>query len=84
MKFHEVEQVRVECGMLRLVVDGAPLERAIEDLDPLLSNATEAQRRRIEVSPSGYGLHWPDLDLDLSIDGLLGIHHDRARDRRRA
>jgi len=24
-----------------------------------------------EVSPSGYGIHWPELDEDLSIDGMI-------------
>jgi hypothetical protein len=24
-----------------------------------------------EISPSGYGIHWPDLDEDLSIDGMI-------------
>jgi len=28
-----------------------------------------------EISPSGYGIHWPLLDEDLSVDGLLGIIH---------
>jgi len=23
------------------------------------------------VSPSGYGIHWPELDEDLSIDGMI-------------
>ena len=32
-------------------------------------------RERIEVSPSGYGLHWPEVDEDLSIDGLTGVRH---------
>jgi len=27
------------------------------------------------VSPSGYGIHWPELDEDLSVDGLIGIRH---------
>jgi hypothetical protein len=32
-------------------------------------------RERFEVSPAGYGIHWPDLDEDLSIDGLIGVKH---------
>jgi len=28
-----------------------------------------------EISPSGYGIYWPLIDEDLSIDGLLGIVH---------
>lgn len=34
-----------------------------------LTNGNEAQLRNIEVSP--FGLHWPDLDEDLSFKGLL-------------
>jgi hypothetical protein len=26
---------------------------------------------KFEVSPSGYGIHWPELDEDLSIDGMI-------------
>ena len=38
---------------------------------PKLLDATEAQRRRWEISGGGYGIHWPDLDEDLSTEGLL-------------
>jgi len=34
-----------------------------------LSSGTPAQLNRIEVSP--FGLHWPELDEDLSFAGLL-------------
>lgn len=34
-----------------------------------LSKGTFQQRNNIEISP--YGLHWPDLDEDLSFAGLL-------------
>ena len=36
-----------------------------------LRDAPPAVRGRVEVAGIGYGLHWPDLDLDLSIPGLL-------------
>ncbi len=36
---------------------------------PRLLHATPAERRNVEVS--GYGVHWPDLDEDLSIRGML-------------
>jgi hypothetical protein len=32
-------------------------------------------RENFEISPSGYGIHWPDVDEDLSIDGLIGVTH---------
>lgn len=38
-------------------------------------NASEIERNTYEISPSGYGIHWPLIDEDISIDGLLGIVH---------
>ncbi len=38
---------------------------------PRLLNATQEQRDRWELSGGGYGIHWPDLDEDLSTEGLL-------------
>jgi hypothetical protein len=29
------------------------------------------QRTRWKVSGAGYGIHWPDIDEDLSTEGLL-------------
>ncbi|MCF6158838.1 MAG: DUF2442 domain-containing protein [wastewater metagenome] len=31
--------------------------------------------KQYSFSASGYGIHWPLLDEDLSIDGLLGVRH---------
>jgi Protein of unknown function (DUF2442) len=36
---------------------------------PRLAHATEEQLKNIEISP--FGLHWPELDEDLSFQGLL-------------
>ena len=38
---------------------------------PRLLNATEAERRNWQISGGGYGIHWPDIDEDLSTEGLL-------------
>ena len=38
---------------------------------PRLLNATAEQRQRFEVAGGGYGLHWPDVDEDLSTERLL-------------
>jgi len=38
---------------------------------PRLLGATAEQRANWRVSGAGYGLHWPDLDEDLSTRGLL-------------
>ncbi len=38
---------------------------------PRLQNASKEVRQKYEISPSGYGIHWPDVDEDLSVAGLL-------------
>jgi hypothetical protein len=38
---------------------------------PRLLYGTAAQRGRWEVAGGGFGIHWPDLDEDLSTHGLL-------------
>jgi Protein of unknown function (DUF2442) len=38
---------------------------------PVLHAATPEQRSRYEIGGGGLGLHWPDLDEDLSIAGLM-------------
>lgn len=38
---------------------------------PRLMEATEAQRANWELAGGGYGIHWPEVDEDLSTDGLL-------------
>jgi hypothetical protein len=36
-----------------------------------LEHASDAQLAAFEILGAGYGLHWKDLDVDLSIPGLL-------------
>jgi hypothetical protein len=38
---------------------------------PRLLNASEKERQNWRISGGGYGLHWPDVDEDLSTEGLL-------------
>ena len=40
---------------------------------PRLRDATPAARNRWELIGRGLGIHWPDLDEDLSVAGLLGL-----------
>ncbi len=38
---------------------------------PRLLHATPQQRDLWEASAGGYGIHWPEIDEDLSTEGLL-------------
>jgi hypothetical protein len=38
---------------------------------PRLRDASREQLENYEISPAGFGIHWPDIDEDLSVAGLL-------------
>lgn len=38
---------------------------------PRLLYASTAERKNWRVAGGGYGIHWPDIDEDLSTEGLL-------------
>lgn len=48
---------------------------------PRLLHATTEQRERLEMSGDGVGLHWDELDEDISVAGLLAGVGDRTRRR---
>ncbi|PIZ17364.1 DUF2442 domain-containing protein [Candidatus Desantisbacteria bacterium CG_4_10_14_0_8_um_filter_39_17] len=43
---------------------------------PKLASATKKQLKNFEISPSGYGIHWSDLDEDLSVAGFLHVSYE--------
>jgi hypothetical protein len=71
MKVHNVQSIQVDETYLHLTVDGKSYHIRLEECSPRLVQATLAQRQHVEVSPSGYGLHWPEIDEDLAITPLL-------------
>ena len=38
---------------------------------PRLANGTPAERANLQISGAGFGIHWPDLDEDIGVEGLL-------------
>ena len=43
----------------------------VSEISKKLSQASESVRNDFKISPSGYGIHWPQIDEDLSFSGLL-------------
>ncbi len=43
---------------------------------PRLLSAAPAERTSVEMTP--FGLHWPDIDEDISIEGLLAGRGDQT------
>jgi hypothetical protein len=53
------------------LMDGRAIAAPLLLWYPRLADATPGQRANWQVSGGGYGVHWPDIDEDLSVDGLL-------------
>ncbi len=70
-KVHVVQSVRVDDTYLYLTVDGQAYRLRWSDCSNRLVTATLPQRKRFEISPSGYGIHWPDVDEDLAVSPLI-------------
>jgi hypothetical protein len=75
-----VRDVRVDADTLSVdLMDGRTISVPLAWF-PRLLDATPAQRARWEPAGAGYGVHWPDVDEDVSTEGLLrGAPAARAR-----
>lgn len=71
--YHDIKEIKFIGDVLEATIDGNTKRFMLKDVSPLLEKASATERKTFEVSPSGYGIHWPLLDEDISIDGLLGI-----------
>jgi len=74
-KYHEVENIEINERQFRIMIDGKEYIFELEKVSKRLKEAKNKDRNIFIVSPSGYGISWPTIDEDLSIDGLLGIKH---------
>lgn len=50
---------------------------------PRLLHATPVQREKFELSGGGTGIHWEEIDEDISVPGLLRGVGDQTRTARR-
>ncbi len=54
-----------------VIADGIKYNWNVKEVSGRLSSASQADRNNFIISPSGYGIHWPALDEDISLSGLL-------------
>jgi hypothetical protein len=74
-KYHDIKDVKFNNDEMRITIDGKEHTFQLGDVSLRLKNAKETDRENYQISSSGYGIHWPGIDEDLSIDGLLGVKH---------
>ena len=65
------KEVRISDDELSVVlVDGRRVSVPLAWF-PRLLHATSAERSHFEFLADGHGIHWPDIDEDISVEGLL-------------
>ena len=67
--------IEVTPEALTLVLGERKVRMPWERCSRRMAAATEAERMRAELSPGGCGIHWPLIDEDLSVNGLLRDLH---------
>lgn len=68
---HKIGEIHFNKDFIMLDIDGNKLTIPLDKLSSKLKSATDMERTMYKISPSGYGIHWPLIDEDLSIDGIL-------------
>ena len=66
-----VKEAWYENHMICLLMSDKKEIRFPVEANTKLKNASDKQRRNIEIICRGTGLHWPDLDEDLSVTGII-------------
>lgn len=68
---HHITSVSFQQHMLVIEADGKRLMCDLNKLSQRLLQANDEERNNYVISPSGYGIHWPALDEDVSVHALL-------------
>ncbi len=74
---HKIQEIAFSGSQMRMKVDGKEIAINLTKTSKRLLKASKKERETYKVSPSGYGIHWPLIDEDLSIDALLGKNPKR-------
>ena len=79
-QIHHVQNVRFSGTIMDLKCDGTEYIPNVASLSQRLAAATDKQRANFRVLPSGYDIHWPEVDEDLSVDGLIRAAQETAKE----
>lgn len=67
----KIKAVRIDDDVLTVdLADGRAVSTPLAWY-PRLLHALPAQRNNFVISGAGFGIHWPDVDEDLSVHGML-------------
>ena len=72
-KFYNITEVKFTNEFMYFKVDNLQYTIVVSEVSAKLAEASDIIRNDFKISPSGYGIHWNQIDEDLSINGLLRI-----------
>lgn len=70
-RFPRAVSVSITSEMIQVVLDDGRVISAPLAWFPRLLHGSEQERSRTRFIGNGEGLHWPDLDEDVSVEALL-------------
>jgi hypothetical protein len=65
-----IREIRFEGDMIIIQGEEKSIKTAIADISQKLMHASSNERNTYKISPSGFGVHWPLIDEDLSFPNL--------------
>jgi hypothetical protein len=76
-KAYNISDLRFEKGYMVLIADSQMIKLKLKDISRKLWKASDQELNDFKISPSGYGIHWNQLDEDLSVNGLLKLFQSK-------
>jgi hypothetical protein len=70
---HQITDIQFRGKDMLLTVDGRQIKVPLLKVSEKLIRASELERNFYKISPSGYGIHWPLIDEDLSVNHILTL-----------
>jgi hypothetical protein len=70
-KLFEISHVTLKDHQLSFKVNGTSVACDLARMSEVLARASKEQVANMIVDPVGVGFHWPALDEDLSVNGIL-------------
>ena len=71
MNFPIIAQVKITDDTLSVDLEDGRTIAVPLSWYPRLVYATPEERQHFQIAGAGYGIHWPDLDEDIGVEGLL-------------
>lgn len=66
-----IQSISFQKEEMIIEIDNLKYNINLKKVSEKLFNATAEERNNYEISPANYGIHWPLIDEDLSIKGII-------------